>query len=433
MKESRLGAETAQFDELTSLPTPREKIVVAVYKFRDQTGQYKPSDVGASWSTAVTQGSTSILLRALEESNWFIPIERESLANLLNERKIIRSSRATYGGLDEKSNDPLLPPLLFAGILLEGGIISFDSNILTGGAGARYFGAGASTQYREDRVTVYLRAVSTSNGKILKTVYTSKTILSQKIDVGFFRFVKIKRLLEAETGFTYNEPGEMAVKEAIEKAVVGLVIEGLQEKLWVLQNPEEFKRPVVQDYLFDKITNKNIDAFDNELRPRRHKLGISVAGGAQFYNGDFSGTRPFPFGGLSVDFPSNRPISVSVSAGGGELGTNLAYRGSVAYSDLGIRYRFFNLTAASPYIKLGIGMLNERKNNLLTDGSSRSTYFGYGMGEIGFEQLLNDNVGIFGGASTRFLFSDRLDDVQQGRFNDITWEGKIGVSFYMIR
>lgn len=433
IKESRLGAETAQYDELTSLPTPKEKIVVAVYKFRDQTGQYKPSDVGASWSTAVTQGSTSILLRALEESKWFVPIERESLANLLNERKIIRSSRATYGGIDEKSNDALLPPLLFAGILLEGGIISFDSNVLTGGAGARYFGAGASTQYREDRVTVYLRAVSTSNGKILKTVYTSKTILSQKIDVGVFRFVKIKRLLEAETGFTYNEPAEMAVKEAIEKAVVGLVIEGLQEKLWVLQNPEEIKRPIVQDYLFDKVTNKNIDAFDNELRPRRSKLGISAAGGGQFYNGDYSGTRPFAGGQLSVDFPADKTTSISLTAGAGEVGTRYAYRGSVAYADLSARYRFFNLTSASPYAKVGLGFLTETKNNVTPDVTFQSSYYGYAMGELGFEQLLNDNLGIFGAVSGRFLFSDRLDNVQHGRFNDIIWVGKIGVSFYIIR
>jgi curli production assembly/transport component CsgG len=166
IKESRLGAESSQYKDLVSLPAPKEKIVAAVYKFRDQTGQYKSSEIGTSWSTAVTQGSTSILLRAMEESKWFIPIERESLSNLLNERKIIRSSRANY--IPDENKDPLLPPLLFAGILLEGGIVSFDSNILTGGAGARYFGAGASTQYREDRVTIYLRAVSTGNGRILK-------------------------------------------------------------------------------------------------------------------------------------------------------------------------------------------------------------------------------------------------------------------------
>ncbi len=127
------------------LPEPKEPVVVAVYKFRDQTGQYKPSDIGANWSTAVTQGATSILLESLEESGWFIPIEREGLSNLLNERKIIRSSRANYTAQDQdQDQNQLLPPLLFAGIILEGGIISYETNVLTGGAGLRYFGAGGS-------------------------------------------------------------------------------------------------------------------------------------------------------------------------------------------------------------------------------------------------------------------------------------------------
>jgi len=190
---ARLGEETQETAELKNLPLPKEKIVVAVYKFRDQTGQYKPSETGTSWSTAVTQGATTILIKALEDSKWFVPIERENVGNLLNERKIIRSSRAQYNS--NGGQDQLLPPLLYAGVIIEGGIISYDANVITGGAGLRYFGAGGGGQYRQDRVTVYLRAISTSNGKVLKTVYSSKTILSQAVDVGLFRFVKFQKLL----------------------------------------------------------------------------------------------------------------------------------------------------------------------------------------------------------------------------------------------
>ncbi len=135
-------------------------------------------------------------------------------------------------------DEPQLPPLLYAGILLEGGIVSYDTNIITGGIGARYFGIGSSTQYRQDRITVYLRAVSTSNGKILKTVYVSKTILSQAVDASLFKYVKFKRLLEVETGFTKNEPLQMAVAEAIEKSVEALIIEGISDKLWSPQASE---------------------------------------------------------------------------------------------------------------------------------------------------------------------------------------------------
>ncbi|NLO02658.1 MAG: curli production assembly protein CsgG, partial [Bacteroidales bacterium] len=189
VREAELGPETPQKRELLELPEPQEKIVVAVYKFRDQTGQYKASEIGASWSTAVTQGATNILIRALEESGWFIPIERENISNLLNERKIIRSSREQYEG----NSNILLPPLLFAGVLIEGGIVSYETNVFTGGAGVRYFGADASAQYREDRVSIYLGAVATSNGKILRTFYTTESELSQEVSIGVFRYVKVKR------------------------------------------------------------------------------------------------------------------------------------------------------------------------------------------------------------------------------------------------
>ena len=167
----------------------------------------------------------------MEDTKWFIPIERENIANLLNERQIIRSTRQEYAK-DADKNAITLPPLLYAGILLEGGIISYDTNVMTGGIGARYFGIGASTQYRQDRITVYLRAVSTLNGEILKTVYTSKNILSTSINGNFFKYIDTERLLESEIGFTQNEPVQLAVTEAIEKAVKSLVIEGIQDKIW---------------------------------------------------------------------------------------------------------------------------------------------------------------------------------------------------------
>jgi curli production assembly/transport component CsgG len=71
--------------------------------------------------------------------------------------------------------------------------------------------------------------VSTSNGKILKSVYF-KTILSQAYRQSLFKYVSFKRL-EVETGYTTNEPVQMAVTEAIEKAVSTLVLEGIRMDL----------------------------------------------------------------------------------------------------------------------------------------------------------------------------------------------------------
>lgn len=219
---------------LEAIPAPARPVAIAVYGFSDQTGQFKPSEVGQTLSRAVTQGGGSILVKALQDAGnrqWFTIVERESLKNLLNERQIIREMRERYLG-EAAINQQALPALLFAGVLLEGGVIGYDTNTVTGGAGAGFLGIGARTEYRQDTVTVYLRAVSVRTGEVLTTVTASKTIASQSIGASAFRFVAFRELLEAELGLTTNEPDQLALQQAIEKAVYGVIMEGIDLKLW---------------------------------------------------------------------------------------------------------------------------------------------------------------------------------------------------------
>lgn len=223
--------------DLIYMPLPPQSIPVAVYSFADQTGQLKSSDTGANYSRAVTQGGTSILigaLRAAGNGNWFNVIERERLDNLLRERQIIREMRRQYLG-EQETPASVLPSLLFAGIVLEGGIISFDTNVESGGIGARFLGIGGSTQYRTNTATVYLRAVSVKTGEVLANVVTQKKVSSVQTSGGAFTFVKFDELLEAEAGTAANEPGQIAIQAAIEKAVYALILEGARpgpKQLW---------------------------------------------------------------------------------------------------------------------------------------------------------------------------------------------------------
>ncbi|MBB1279064.1 CsgG/HfaB family protein [Pseudoalteromonas sp. SR41-1] len=217
---------TELFADLKNLPKPVGSIPVSVYSFRDQTGQYKPQTNVSSFSTAVTQGANSILVQALHESDWFTPVEREGLQNILTERKIIRA------GQTDNPNQAELPPLTTAKIILEGGIISYDTNVKTGGLGMEYFGIGASELYREDAISIYLRAVDVRTSQVLLSVATSKKVLSQEMRAGFFRYVSYKRLAEAEAGFSDNEPMSICVTQAIEKALTDLITKGIDKGLW---------------------------------------------------------------------------------------------------------------------------------------------------------------------------------------------------------
>ena len=428
---ARIGAEVNRNDIWRQLPPARQRVVVAVYKFRDQTGQYKPQANGASFSTAVTQGATTILLRALEESQWFEPIERENLGNLLNERKIIRSTRDEYTA-QTGQRQPNLPPLLFAGIILEGGIISYDANIITGGAGLRYFGAGASGQYRQDRVTVYLRAISTSTGAILKTVYTSKTVLSQQVDASLFQFVSFKRLLETETGFTYNEPSEMAVKEAIEKSVQSLIYEGLMQRIWTSADSSAVRGAPMQKYLREKEENLAFDALGRETQQRRRPLGIGLSGGMQLYKGDLPLPQYRPGGAINTYCQLGRgPLSAFLTIGAGRLAAGPQgqyFDQQFEYAELGLMAYLFPNDKFSPYLLAGTGLTTRGRFRSLGTKDYVLPHVVFGLGA---EVMLSSHFGLHLEVDNRYYTNDRLDLITQGKYNDYYWAGQAGLTLYM--
>ena len=207
--------------DLEEMSPPEQKVPIAVYGFDDLTGQRKPGEGIALISTAVTQGAHVWLLQSLKRAGggeWFMVVERIALDNLLKERQIIRQTRETHGDKDE------LGPLLFAGVLVEGGIVGYDTNTMTGGMGARLLGIGAQDEFREDRISVGLRLISVSTGEILLAVSTEKTILSTRMSTTVFRFLDMgTKLLEIEAGFTENESVSYAVRKAIDKAVYDML------------------------------------------------------------------------------------------------------------------------------------------------------------------------------------------------------------------
>lgn len=242
---AQLTPATPSTRDLLKLPSPRGKVVTAVYGFRDQTGQYKPSP-DSSFSTSVTQGAASMLVKALTDSGWFTPVERESLQELLTERRIVR---ALDGSQPDDAPAINIPALMPASILVDGGIISYESNVRTGGAGARFLGIGLSTLYRVDQVTVALRCVDIRTGQILQNVSTTKTIFSYEVRPSVFKFVNYNDLLEIEAGITRNEPAQLSVKEAIDAAVVHMIVQGVKDGNWQLENQEDWNSEVIQNYL----------------------------------------------------------------------------------------------------------------------------------------------------------------------------------------
>jgi curli production assembly/transport component CsgG len=225
-----------RYNDLVNLPAlDGPPIPVAVYRFPDLTGQRKSVQNFASLSSAVTQGAEVFLIKALQDAGkgkWFQVVERVSLDNLVKERQLIRSQRELY----EKEQAKPLTPLLVAGIMLDGGIVGYDSNIGTGGIGARFLGIGANQEYRKDEVTIVIRVISISTGEVLLSTGASKTVFSTSTGANIFKFVDMgTKSVEFEAGSTINEPTTYAVRIAIEAAITDMVKEGAKKKLWAMR------------------------------------------------------------------------------------------------------------------------------------------------------------------------------------------------------
>ena len=232
IKEEARVSETIN-KSFANIPSPAgPAVTVAVYGFKDLTGQRKPSSTLSLFSTAVTQGAEAYLMKSLQEvgnRQWFTVVERVGLDNLLKERQMIKQTREIYDGANAK----MLPPLQMAGVILEGGIIDYNSNTLTGGTGARWLGIGAQTAYTQDIVVISLRLVSVQTGEVLTTVTVEKNLLSTADGTTALKFFnQATRAFEFDSSQTFNEPGNYALRSAIETAVIELINKGERQNLW---------------------------------------------------------------------------------------------------------------------------------------------------------------------------------------------------------
>jgi len=265
-------AENKLQREFDIIPPPANgKLTVAVYQFSDKTGQRKQVPNIASFSTAVTQGADALLIRALQDvgqSRWFEVVERGNIDALTKERLIITQMRNAYEG--EKAQK--LMPLTFAGIILEGGVIGYDTGSESGGVGYNFLGIGPTTQYSKDIITVSLRAISVNTGKVLATVTVTKVVYSTSDTIAIFKSIEptgsiiqqvfkpntgynsaTSGIFQFETGFTINEATTIALKTTVEAAVLELINEGERKGVWDFKPGWKPPEPTVAETVGEAI------------------------------------------------------------------------------------------------------------------------------------------------------------------------------------
>ena len=252
------------YKDLSNIKPPKgDPIIIAVYDFVDMTGQKKPVKDFASMSSAVTQGSYQILIKALQDAGkgkWFRVVERASLAALLQERKLIRTTRQMSDGEEAEP----LPALLFAGAYVTGGIVGYDSDVVSGGAGARVLGIGVHKEYRQDIISIVLRLINVQTGEVIISTVIEKTIFSTSTGGDVFKYADAGTMLvEIEAGYAVNEPVTYAVRKAIEAGVVELIKRGEEKELWKYDGPSEAELLAIAE---EQAKQDELDILEAELK-----------------------------------------------------------------------------------------------------------------------------------------------------------------------
>jgi curli production assembly/transport component CsgG len=248
--------------EVNNLPEPAGKMTATVYRFSDSTGQRKEgsgSGIPATYSTAVPQDLVPVLMEVLAESGWFITVERQGMQHLVTEKQAVGNTKG------------LLP----AQVIIEGAITGYDTNVRTGGFGLSWLGIIPKTQFFEDVVTVSVRVINAADGRMFQSATVTKRVMSKELRTGVFKFLETNRLLEGDAGYTRNEVVSSAVREALERALVDIIVQGVIDENWKPKDPDYRTSAVVR--LFLERNRGRTERF-RQIGEQVHKR-LGIAGG----------------------------------------------------------------------------------------------------------------------------------------------------------
>lgn len=416
---------------VVTLPPASVKILVAVPKFRHSPTNYalnRDDQVKATASPADAPDYTNVLLASLKESGWFLPVEHESIASLLNERPKKETASLQSAAIPSPS------PELF----IEGGVLSHSTEVIADGQASRYFGNGGAGQYQQDRVTVYLRAVSTRSGRILTTIYSPATLLSQEMGGGSFRFVSLKEPYRGEAGQTTTEPAQLAVIGAIRQAVRGLIIEGVRDGLWRPESSTAMNS-LINVYEREKTIVNETDVSDVApekgplgLRPRIKAPFISIHpyAGSIRYKGDYTNEETRTTYGIAVDMYITPVIGIQVNAATGTLASQDAFSVNLTSLEANVVLRLLPNQRFTPLVYAGVGSVSRSSSMPFPLYGAK---YGQVQAGLGLQYSFSRIVGLRTSISYSQPFTDGLDGQVLGNYRDYYTRATIGLVFHLGR
>ena len=407
----------------TQLLSSNQKIMAAVYPFRMSTDQPLQS-IKNTLQTTAAANYTTILFEALRTSGWFVPIEHGNMGNLLNgqpDKPLVPSTAVESASLPASQRPT---------IILEAGLFSHDANTLSDEAASTYFANGVSNRYRQDRATVFIRALSAQSGKVLKTIYWTRTVLSQPVDATKYRYVLVNNRKAIHTGTTSVSPDHLAIVEAIKQAISGLIIEGVRDGLWVASNLSAAQtQSVISAYETEKMDVDEIEKSTAQSRRVRSQVNpsfvsLGIYGGLMRYHGDYVNWDTKGAYGLSLEAYFTPHIGIQLNAATGTLASRNAFSTNLTSLETNLIIRLLPYWRLTPLVYGGVGMVSRTgKNPVAFEGNRYIQY----QGGIGLQYSLNNVIGFRAMLAYNQPGTDMLDGKRTGSHNDFYVRTTVGL------
>jgi len=199
---------------------------VTVGSFSDRTGQVRDQD-RQSYSKVLTQAGDLVLYHILYEAlGPRIVVERE----VPNWKQITTEYRSSYTkngvrtGLITKSGPE--GGLVGAQYMVTGAIVFYHVDRYSGGGGLNIDGIGGSFKSTTATVGIELRLVDVSTSEIYWSTLLESWVTGVRIGADVFKFFDAfggEYLVQAEAGFAYQLPADMAFQTCLATAVAEMI------------------------------------------------------------------------------------------------------------------------------------------------------------------------------------------------------------------
>jgi curli production assembly/transport component CsgG len=208
-----------------------------------------------------------------------------------------------------------------------------------------------------------------------------------------------------------------------------LIIEGIKDELWSTKEGEEKNKEIVDQYLLEQELEQSTGLYERKFLKHDFRHVANVNMGLALVDGDFTtGLLDFK-AGLGYKYRFIPELSLGIDAQIMKLNSNTETIDWWITENFLVEYNVLPHDRLSPYFYAGPGvaMFADASPGELLDRWDAFTTFKMGAG---VEYAVSDRISFTLSADWTTPFTDRLDDVLNGRRDDYFYNFGVGLNYH---